>query len=194
MKKTKDTMNATAELNTINGINTEALQAAINAVAADPAKGMTHWSVTSQWKSGARSDTKVSGYTIGGKEVPKDFTIKIDEPFELAGTNQYANPQEYLLAAVNACMIVTYAAYCSLQGIELEDLRIETEGDIDLRGLFSLDPAVKAGYEQLRYKVFIKGNGAPEQFEQVHRTVMTASPNYDNMASAIRMNSELVIG
>lgn len=178
----------------INGLNTDALRGAIAAVSADPAKGMTHWTVASHWRGGARSDTHVSECFIGGQRVPKDYTIQIDEPLELCGTNQFANPQEYLLAAVNACMIVTYAAYCALQGIELEELRIETEGDIDLRGLFSLDPAVKAGYEQLRYKVFIKGNGTPEQFEQVHRTVMTASPNYDNMASAIRMNSELVIG
>jgi uncharacterized OsmC-like protein len=178
----------------INGIDTEAMRESIGAVAANPANGVTNWRVTSQWRNGARSDTQVSSYSIGGNEVAKDFMIPIDEPLELGGTNQYANPQEYLLAAVNACMIVTYVAYCSLEGIELEDLRIETEGDIDLRGLFSLDPTVKAGYDQLTYKVFIKGNGTPEQFEKVHRTVMTVSPNYYNAANSIRMNSELVIG
>ncbi len=186
-------MNTIAQPHTINGIDTEALLAAVNAVAADPAKGMTHWNVSSQWQSGARSDTKVSSCTIGGKKVEKDYTIKIDEPVELGGTNKHANPQEYLLAAPNACMIVTYVAYCSIAGIELEDLRIETEGDIDLRGLYSLDPSVKAGYEQLRYRVFIKGNGTPEQFEKVHRTVMIASPNYYNVANTIAMNSQLVI-
>lgn len=178
----------------MNGINTAALRSAIEAVAQDPTKGMTRWEVTSNWLGGARSDTQITKYRIGDKIVPKKFTVRIDEPLELCGTNQYANPQEYLLAAVNACMIVTYSAYCTLQGIELEELRIETDGDIDLRGLFSLDPGVRAGYEKLRYKVFIKGSGTPEQFEQIHRTVMTASPNYYNMANAIRMNSELVIG
>lgn len=186
-------MTTTAQSTLLNGIDTEALLAAVEAVSQNPANGMTHWSVSSQWKGGARSDTHASGYIIGGKRVPKDFTIPIDEPLELCGTNQYANPQEHLLAAVNACMIVTYVAYCSLAGIELEDLRIETSGDIDLRGLFSLDPTIKSGYEQLRYKVFIKGEGTPEQFEKVHRTVMSASPNYYNMANAIRMNSELII-
>lgn len=179
--------------NLINGINTEAMRGAIAAVAGDPAKGMTHWEVASHWRGGARSDTKVSAYMIGGQRVAKDFEIRIDEPLELCGTNQYANPQEYLLAALNACMIVTYVAYCSLEGIKLDELRIETDGDIDLRGLFSLDPAVKSGYDQLRYRVFISGNGTPEQFERIHRTVMSASPNYFNMANAIRMNSELVL-
>ena len=163
-------MTATLESKTINGIDTGALRNAIDAVAADPAKGQTHWQVASHWRGGARSDTLVKSYGIGGQTVPKDFTIRIDEPLELCGTNQFANPQEHLLAALNACMIVTYVAYCALEGIELSALRIETEGDIDLRGLFSLDSAVPAGYEQLRYTVHIAGNATPEQFERIHRT------------------------
>jgi uncharacterized OsmC-like protein len=187
-------MTATTELTTINGINTSALRGAIEAVAQDSAKGMTHWQVASHWRGGARSDTRATEYRIGGQRVPKDFTIRIDEPLELCGTNQFANPQEHLLAALNACMIVTYVAYCSLEGIELKELHVETEGDIDLRGLFSLDPAVRAGYDQLRYTVHIKGSGTPEQFEKIHRTVMSTSPNYFNLANAIPLKSRLVIG
>jgi len=52
--------------------------------------------------------------------VPRRFAIDIDEPFELGGGNAYANPQKYLLAALNACIIVGYAALCALQGITLE--------------------------------------------------------------------------
>jgi uncharacterized OsmC-like protein len=178
----------------LNGINTEALRGAIAAVGADPAKGQTHWTVASHWRGGARSDTHVTEYGIGGQRVPKDFTIRVDEPLELCGTNQFANPQEYLLAALNACMIVTYVAYCALEGIELTELRIETEGDIDLRGLFSLDASVPAGYEQLRYTVHLAGSGTVEQFEKIHRTVMSTSPNYHNLARAIPLQSRLVLG
>jgi uncharacterized OsmC-like protein len=178
----------------INGIDTEALRGAISAVAADPAKGLTHWTVASHWRGGARSDTHVTACAIGGQRVAKDFTISVDEPLELCGTNRFANPQEYLFAALNSCMIITWVAYCALEGIELTELRIETEGDIDLRGLFSLDPAVPAGYEQLHYTVHIAGNGTPEQFGRIHRTVMSASPNYFNLARAIGMKSRLHIG
>jgi organic hydroperoxide reductase OsmC/OhrA len=176
----------------LNGINTEALRGAISAVAKNPAKGITHWQVASHWRGGTRSDTEVSGYAIGGQRVARDFTIRIDEPLELNGTNKYANPQEYLLAALNACVIVTYVSYCSLNGIALEDLRVETEGDIDLRGLFSLDPSVKAGYRQLRLTVFVK-DGTSAQFEEMHRTVMATSPNFFNLANAVEMNPRLVV-
>jgi uncharacterized OsmC-like protein len=54
---------------------------------------------------------------------------RLNEPCELGGTNRSANPQEHLLAALNACMIVGYAAQCAVRGITLESLTIETDGE-----------------------------------------------------------------
>ncbi|MEX3966449.1 hypothetical protein AB4Y42_30205 [Paraburkholderia sp. EG286B] len=39
---------------------------------------------------------------MGGQQVPRRFTIDIDEPCELGGSNRFANPQEHLIAALNA--------------------------------------------------------------------------------------------
>jgi len=186
-------MTTTTDSPTINGINTELLRGAVDAITKDSAKGMTHWQVTTNWRGGTRSDTRVTRCVIGGEEIAKDFTIKVDEPLQLCGTNQFANPQEYLLASLNACMIVGYSACCAHEGIELNELRIETEGDIDLRGFLGIDPTVKAGYDQLRYTVYIKGKGTPEQFEKIHRTVMTTSPNYFSLSTAIPLKSRLVV-
>jgi uncharacterized OsmC-like protein len=186
-------MTTLTEKTTLNGINLVALRETVEAVSKDPAKGKTQWQVTSHWRGGTRSDTHVKSYSIGGQRISKNFTIKTDEPLELCGTNQFANPQEYLFAALNACLIVGYSAVCAHEGIELEELRIETEGDIDLRGFLNLDPTVKPGYDELRYTVHIKGNATPEQFEKVHRMVMTTSPNYFNLSTAVPLKSRLVV-
>lgn len=177
----------------VNGIDVDALTEAIEEITEESAKGQTRWQVTSRWRGGTRSDTAVKAYYIGGQRVAKDFTIRIDEPYELCGTNQFANPQEYLLAALNACMIVGYAVVCALQGVNLDELRIETEGDIDLRGVLGIDSTVKPGYETLRYTVYIKGDATPEQFEKVHEIVTTTSPNRFNVATAVALKSQLVV-
>ena len=177
----------------LNGIDTKGVKSLIGHVAEDATNAVTHWHVSSLWKGGTRSDTKVSSYGFGKEHIKKDFTIKIDEPNELGGTNQFANPQEHLLAAMNACMLVGYVVGCSMEGIELEELRIETEGDIDLRGFLGLDPDIKPGYDEIRYTVHIKGNGTAEQFQKVHETVCATSPNRFNMANAIKLNSKLVV-
>src|SRR5690606_21535361 len=115
-----------------------------------------------------------------GRRVAKDFTITIDEPHELGGTNTQPNPQEYLLAAMNACMMVGYVAVASLMGVKLQHVQIESAGEIDLRGFLGIDPAVKPGYDKLHYTVRIKGDGTAEQFRQIHEIVMATSPNRFN--------------
>jgi len=177
----------------INGIDTEGVKSLIGHVAEDPANAITHWHVSSSWKGGTRSDTKVSGYGFGKQQIKKDFTISIDEPTELGGTNQFANPQEYLLASMNACIMVGYVVGCSMAGIELEELKIETEGDIDLRGFLGLDQNVKPGYDEISYTVHVKGRGTPEQFQKVHETVCATSPNRFNVANPIKLNSKLIV-
>ena len=179
--------------NTVNGIDTEAVHTLIDEVDGDAAKGMTHWRVASVWQGGTHSRAQVDGFAIGGANVPRRFTIDIDEPLELGGSNAFANPQEYLLAALNACMMVGYAALCALQGITLEKLEIATEGDIDLRGFFGLDPSVAAGYRELKSQVMIKGDGTEEQFQKIHQMVLATSPNFYNITQAVRVTPELVI-
>ena len=177
----------------VNGIDTEGVKSLIGHVAKDPANAMTHWHVSSSWKGGTRSDTKVSGYGFGKEQIKKDFTISVDEPTELGGTNQFANPQEHLLGAMNACIMVGYVVGCSMAGIELEELRIETEGDIDLRGFLGLDPNIKPGYDEISYTVHIKGKGTLDQFQKVHEAVGATSPNRFNIANPIKLNSKLVV-
>ena len=130
---------------------------------------------------------------IGGQEIARQFQIQIDEPNELCGTNQFANPQEYLLAATNACMMVGYSAVAALMGITLTKLELEITGDIDLRGFLGVDPNTAPGYELLHYDVRISGDGTREQFRQLHETVQRTSPNYHNMSRPIEVTCDLVI-
>ena len=183
----------TTEPKIVNGVNVDNLLALIEGVTRDPAKGNTQWHVTTVWQGQARSRAHVDGFAIGGQEVPREFSIDIDEPYELGGSNRFANPQEHLLAALNACMMWGYAAQCAVRGITLEKLEIETHGEIDLRGFLGIDAAVPPGYENLSYVVRIKGNGTMEQFAKIHKTVMATSPNFYNVSRPVDLNPTLVV-
>lgn len=183
----------TAEPTVVNGINVDDLFALIDGVKREPAKGKTNWHVTTTWQGQARSRAEVESFEIGGEKVPRRFSIDIDEPRELGGSNSFANPQEHLIAALNACMIVGYAAQCAVRGITLESLAIETNGEIDLRGFLGIDPAVPPGYENLSYTVRIKGSGTKEQFAEIHEAVMATSPNFYNMSRPVALKPALVV-
>jgi len=97
------------------------------------------------------------------------------------------------MSALNACVMVGYVAGAAVRGVTLEKLEIETAGELDLRGFLGIDPAVAAGYEAIRYIVRIKGSGTPEQFREIHETVMQTSPNYFNIARPVRIDATLAI-
>ena len=183
----------TAEPTVVNGINVDDLFALIEGVRRDAAKGKTSWRVTTTWQGQTRSRAQVEAFGIGGERVPRRFAIDIDEPCELGGTNCFANPQEYLIAALNACMVVGYAAQCAVRGITLESLEIETNGEIDLRGFLGIDPAVLPGYENLNYTVRIKGSGTKAEFAEIHAAVMATSPNFYNMSRPVTLRPTLVV-
>src|SRR6188472_3266032 len=183
----------TAEPNVVNGINVDDLFALIEGVRREPAKGKTRWHVTTTWQGQARSRAQVESFEIGGERVPRRFSIDIDEPHELGGSNRFANPQEHLIAALNACMMVGYVAQCAVRGITLESLAIETDGKIDLRGFLGIDPTVPAGYENLNYTVRVKGNGTGAQFAEIHQAVMATSPNFYNLSRAVTLKPALVV-
>jgi uncharacterized OsmC-like protein len=183
----------TAEPTVVNGINVDDLFALINEVKREPAKGKTNWRVTTTWRGQARSRAEIESYEIGGEKVPRRFSIDIDEPRELGGSDSFANPQDHLIAALNACMTVGYVAQCAVRGIDLESLAIETEGEIDLRGFLGIDPAVPQGYQNLSYTVRIKGNGTEEQFAEVHKAVMATSPNFYNLSQPVVLRPALVV-
>ena len=177
----------------VNGINVDDLFALIEGIRQDPAKGATRWHVATCWQGQTRSRSQVDSFGIGDEEVKRHFSMDIDEPLELGGSNRFANPQEYLIAALNAWMTVGYVAQCAVRGITLESLAIETEGEIDLRGFLGIDPAVPNGYRSLRCTVRIKGNGTNEQFTEIHNAVMATSPNFYNLSQSVALQPTLVV-
>jgi uncharacterized OsmC-like protein len=183
----------TAKPRMINGVNVDDLMSLIEGVRHETAKGKTQWRVTTAWQGQTRSRSHIDGFAIGGARVSRQFSIDIDEPYELGGSNMFANPQEHLLAALNACMTVGYVAQCALRGIILEKLEIETEGEIDLRGFLGLDPAVPPGYDSLKYIVRIKGSGTKEEFVQIHDAVMATSPNFHNVSRPVDLKPALIV-
>ena len=177
--------------NIVNDVDLDRLQELVVEANSHPALG---FEVTTRCDGQFRSETRAGPIRLGsGETIERDFVINADEPEEILGSNQAPNPQELLFAALNACMTIGYVAGASTRGIRLTKLEIETRGTLDLRGFFNLSDMVAPGYPALQYVVRIAGDGTPEQFAEIHAEVQATSPNYDNLARAIRMEARLEV-
>jgi uncharacterized OsmC-like protein len=182
----------TIQTQNINGIDLDGLGQLVEQIKNDKTKGFVRFRVASAWKGQTRSEARVKSYVFDGTEIPRDFTIVADEPPELLGQNSAPNPQELLMAAFNACIMVGYVANAAVMGVTLQNVEIETDGELNLRGFLGMDPNVKPGYDSIHCRVRLAGNGTPEQYQTIHENVLKTSPNYFNISRPIRVDAELV--
>ncbi|MGP8432425.1 OsmC family protein [Paraburkholderia fungorum] len=176
-----------------NGINVSALREFTEQVKAKPAAGVATFDVLTTWEGGTRTRARAMPIVLGDKVLTRDFVIDADEPAELLGTDTAANPQELILAALNACMAATYVANAAVLNIALRSLTIRTKGSLDLRGFLGIDPGINPGYDQIEYEVEIDSPSHPAALEALHAQVQRTSPNYHNFARAIVLKAKLTI-
>src|SRR3954453_579425 len=127
------------------GFDLDQLQGLIGAVAEVPERGQTVWQAKTAWERGFRSQARI-----------RDFTIQMDEPGALGGSDTAPNMVEMILGAYGCCLTTGYVMNAALQGIELEEVAIAVEGDLDLQGFFGLAAEVSPGYSAVRARVRLR--------------------------------------
>jgi len=156
------TVDATSRL---NDVNLEAVGGLVEAVRNDSAEAQTTWAAHVSWKGGFASESRVRKFSPTAS----------DEPAGLGGGDSAPNPVEQLLSALGNCLSVGYAANASVAGIELEDLRIDLKGDIDLHVFLGLAEG-NAGFESITATVTIDSDATAEQLSDLHQKVLASSP------------------
>jgi len=158
----------------LNDVNLSSVGALADAITTDPTKADTTWSASVSWDGGFRTTTSI-----------RDFApVATDEPEGLGGTDTAPNPVEQLLGALGSCLAIGYAANATVAGIEIRDLRIDVEGDLNLKSFLGLEPG-HAGFETLRATVHIESDADDEAIAALHDTVVATSPVGHTVAAAI---------
>ena len=66
------------------------------------------------------------------------------------GQNAGPNPMDLVLGALTTCQDISYKAYATALGIDLQKVETAAEGDLDLRGFLGVDEAVRKGFQVIR--------------------------------------------
>src|SRR5271167_3271049 len=114
---------------------------------ADAANAKAVFSVDSQQVENLRSEAKI-----------RQFSLTVDEPPTLGGSDAGPNPVELVLAALATCQEITYRAYATALGVPLDSVSVKLDGVLDLRGFFAVDERVRAGFSEIHGVVNLKSN------------------------------------
>lgn len=161
-------------------IDLDTFNATRDAVAEDPDVGRGSFSTVTEWVDGARARTSA-----------RSFSIETDEPEPLGGTDQAVDPMELLLAAVGTCLQIGWVTQAAKRDVDLRALRIEVEGDYDLRGYLDLDNDVRPGFSRLRYTVDVDADADDAVLDEIRRAAEATSPMFDNARNGAPIDGEV---
>jgi uncharacterized OsmC-like protein len=174
-------MSTTETSPAVNAVNIEAVAGLAAKIQDNPEIASTTWKAEVTWEQGFRSTASIREFA----------PISSDEPAALGGTDTAPNPVEQLLAALGNCLAVGYAANATAAGVEINDLRIELEGDPDLHTFLGLNSAGNAGYQAIRAKVTLDADAPSETIEELHQLVTGTSPVGHTLARSIPVQVDL---
>lgn len=177
-----------------NGVDVQQLTATIGAVSEDPTAGQFRFYAETEWTDALQCVTSIDEFDQAGERIStQEFHIEGDEPEQILGERSAPNAVELLLAALGSCLSVGYAANAAAMGIELDDLRFEMVGDVDLRGFLGISDNVRPGYDALTCTAYITADASGEELAELRDRVEATSPLVDNISNEVSLETELVV-
>lgn len=168
-----------------NGVNTEALFGALDAVKAQPAAAKFQFRASNEWISGTHSRSTIYDFFGLGAEQThvESRSYEADHPQQLVATDKAPTPVEFLLHALAACITAGIGNIAAARGIELKRVESTVRGDIDLAGLLGVDPTVRNGYQSIEMEVTIEGDASDEELRAVVERSIARSAVYDMLTN-----------
>lgn len=164
---------------TLNGLDLKQLHATVDAIKSDPEIAHFEFRNTNQWIQGGENRSTIREF-YGAKEWDNSraepFVFTNGEPPVLLGSNEGANPVEFLLHALAGCVTTTTVLHAAARGIRIDSISTRMSGKIDLQGLLDLDPTVSPGYESIQIEMEIRADASDEEIDELLRYARDHSP------------------
>lgn len=173
-----------------NGVNVTALFDNIAAIKQDNELAKFQFRADNRWIDGGHNRSAIQGfYGCRAEDTTRTrpFVLDADEPPILLGEDKGANPVEYVLHALAACVTTSMVYHAAARGIEIQAVESHLEGDLDARGFLGLSDEVRKGYHDIRMRMRVRSEASPATL----RELAQYSPVYDIVSHSLPV--ELII-
>jgi uncharacterized OsmC-like protein len=160
------------------------LDATIHAIQQNSGLAAAQFRTVNRWVNGGHNRSMIQGFYVAGQEdttraVP--FVLDADEPPVLLGNDRGANPVEFVLHALAACLTTSLVYHAAARGIRIESVESKLEGDLDLQGFLGLSDHVRRGYKDIRVHFIVESDASAEQLQELTKF----SPVYDIVSNPV---------
>lgn len=180
----------TATAQTINGVDSIRLAETVKTIKSDAALARFQFRCRNHWTTAGHNTSAIQDfYGVGAEDTsrPAPFIMEADEPSLLLGTDLGANPVEYLLHALAACLTTSMVYHAAARGIQISSIQCTILGDLDLRGFLGLDPSVRKGYQRIQVSFDVQSDATPDVLAEL----ALFSPVRDSLTSPVPISLEI---
>jgi uncharacterized OsmC-like protein len=177
-----------------NGVDTEKMFATLDLIKAQPELAKFQFRATNRWIGGAHNRSTIKNFhAAGGEDTSRAeaFAIDAGEPAILLGTDTGANPAEYLLHALAACLTTTIVYVAAARGVELTSVESTLTGDMDVRGALGVDSEPRNGFERIGVSFRVSGDAPVEKLREVVERAKQRSAVYDMVTNGVPVALEV---
>jgi uncharacterized OsmC-like protein len=189
-------MSAVADT-TRNGVDTEKMFATLDLIKAQPELARFQFRATNRWLGGAHNRSTIKGfYAAGGEDTTRtgEFVIDAGEPAILLGSDTGANPAEYLLHALAACLTTSIVYVAAARKVQLTSVQSTLTGDMDVRGALGVDDEPRNGFERIGVSFRVTGNAPQEKLREVVEQAQRRSAVYDMVTNGVPVVVDVTTG
>jgi uncharacterized OsmC-like protein len=176
-----------------NGVDTEQMYGTLDAIKAQPELGVFQFRASNEWIDGSHNRTTIQHfYGACQEDTSRDepFVIDAGEPAILLGTDTGANPAEYLLHALAACLTTSLVYVAAARKVRLTEVSSTLEGDMDVRGALGLSDEVRNGFSRIRVRFTVKGDAPEEKLREVVLRAQQRSAVFDMVTNGVPVSVE----
>jgi uncharacterized OsmC-like protein len=176
-----------------NGVNTQALLDAREALSQQPAGAQFKWRATCKWINGTHSRSSVEEFHgLGAEQKHKtEFTFDADHPEVFASEDHGATPVELVLSGLGSCLMAGVASVAQLRGIQLRSVTAKLEGDMDILAILGADTDARNGFNNIKVTFDIDADAKPDDIKALVAQSQKRSAVYDIIANPTNITVEV---
>jgi uncharacterized OsmC-like protein len=179
-----------------HGVDTPTLYATLDAVKQAPEAAKFQFRARNEWQSGTHSRSAIGDFFGVGEERAHEQTwvFDADHPAVLVGRDNGPTPVEFILHALASCLTAGLANIAAARGITLTEVRSTVSGDIDLNGIFGLNPDTRNGYQQVTVDFVVKGDAPADRLAELVEQSRSRSAVYDVITKGVPVAINVTAG
>ncbi|MDN4754193.1 OsmC family protein [Porphyromonadaceae bacterium W3.11] len=114
----------------------------------------------------------------------RSFEMIIDEPTEQGGTNDGANPVEYVLAALSGCLNVMCHLIANEMGFTLRGVEIKIAGSLNSDKLMGKETTDRAGFKEVDVEIIPDTDADDDTLKKWIKVVEERCPVSDTISNS----------